>query len=257
MSRTLALICATFAGCSIEPTIEGSGRLTTETRETANFSAIACEVSCAVDVRKGEKTSVVLMMDDNLLPMIRTEVADQELRIQSAKNIAPDDRAIIIITTPSLNTFSATGAVKATIPELTGDAMAISIEGSGSVTGKAAGKALKIEIAGSGDVNLSGTSEQLNICIAGSGDILTTELAADDVQVEIAGSGDVRIQAQKTLKVSIAGSGTVSFTGEAIVRQSIAGSGSVRNTISRGQLSGHDSPSLPDNQGKADAKERV
>lgn len=235
MSRTFGLVCIFFVGCSFEPTIQGSGRLTTETREANAFSAIACEVSCAIEVRKGETSSVELTMDDNLLPMIISEVVDQKLKITSAKNISPDDGAKIVITTPTVHSFSAAGDVKATISELTGEVMEISLEGASSVTGKANGNSLKIEVVGSGDVKLTGVSKALKISIAGSGDIQTNELAADEVQVEIAGSGTVRIQAKKTLDVSIAGSGDVSYTGEATVEQSIAGSGSVRQMNIQGQ----------------------
>ncbi len=256
MSRTFALLCLLAIGCNIEPAIKGSGRLTTETRETSTFSAVACDVSCTVEVRKGEKSSVEFSMDDNLLSMIKSEVVDQKLKLTSEKSIAPSDGAKIIITTPTLSLFAAAGDVKANIEELTGDAMTIALAGASSVTGRANGKALEIEIAGAGDVKLSGTASKLTVSIAGSGDVQTTELAADDVQLEIAGSGKVLVQAQKTLDVSVAGSGDVSYVGEATVKQSIAGSGSVKKISVPAPPAGNGSTETPTNENKADTEKK-
>lgn len=254
MSRKFALLCLLAVGCNIEPAIKGSGKLTTETRETSNFSAIACDVSCTIEVRKGEKSSVEFSMDDNLLPMIKSEVVDQKLKLKSDKNIDPSDGAKIIITTPSLSSFAAAGDVKANIEELTGDAMAIALAGASRVTGRANGKAMEVEIAGSGDVKLSGTASKLTVSIAGSGDVQTSELTADDVQIEIAGSGKVVVQAQKTLDVSVAGSGDVSYVGEATVKQSIAGSGSVKKISVPALPAGNGSTETPTYDKKSDAE---
>lgn len=228
MSRALLFLSLFAIGCGMEPAIKGSGKMATDSRPVGTFTEVECAISCAVDVKKGEKTSVELSIDDNLLPLIKTEVVGEKLKVYSDKNLSPSDGAKIVITTPSLSSFEAAGAVTATIEELSGPKMRIAIAGSTKITASVAGDALDADIAGSGELKLDGSAPKFSISIAGSGDVQAQKLASDDVDVDIAGSGKVQVIANKNLKISIAGSGDVIYSGEAEVKQSIAGSGSVK-----------------------------
>jgi hypothetical protein len=227
MSRALLVLSLFAIGCGMEPAIKGSGKMATDNRPVGTFTEVECAISCAVDVKKGEKTSVEFSIDDNLLPLIKTEVVGEKLKVYSDKNLGPSDGARIVITTPSLSSFEAAGAVTATIEELSGPKMRIAIAGASEVTGHIAGDALETEIAGSGELKLDGSAPNLSVSIAGSGDVQAQKLTADDVKVEIAGSGKVQVTANKNLNISIAGSGDVIYSGDATVKQSIAGSGNV------------------------------
>lgn len=73
MSRVLLVLTLFAIGCGMEPAIKGSGKVATDNRPVGTFTEVECAISCAVDVKKGEKTSVELSIDDNLLPLIKTE----------------------------------------------------------------------------------------------------------------------------------------------------------------------------------------
>lgn len=228
MSRLILALGLFAVGCGgFEPPISGSGKMATENRPVGTFSTVDCAISCTIDVKKGDATSVELSVDDNLLPLIKTEVQGDKLRVYSDRNLAPSDGARIVITTPSLSGFAAAGAVTAVIEELSGSRMRIALAGSGDVTGRVAGESLEAEIAGSGAMKLEGTAQKLSVSIAGSSNINAAKVAADEVSIEIAGSGKVQVAAQKKLDISIAGSGEVVYSGDAEVKQSIAGIGTV------------------------------
>jgi hypothetical protein len=200
----------------------------TENREAGSFTAIELSVSTALEIRKGDVTSVKLSIDDNLLPLITTRVEGSTLTIRSDKNLAPSDAAKITITVPAISVVSVAGSSKVTIEELSGPKTELSLAGSSEVTGTVNSEALECDIAGSGKITMSGASKSVAISVAGSGELQLQKVIADSVTIDIAGSGTAFVHADSSLKVSIAGSGDVSYSGKAKVEQSIAGSGSVR-----------------------------
>src|SRR6516165_12481646 len=61
------------------PAIEGSGTAKTETREVGPFSALEVHAAIHATVTPGDKVSVSLEGDDNLLPLVETTVRDGRL----------------------------------------------------------------------------------------------------------------------------------------------------------------------------------
>jgi|GEM_PF-2017505 len=230
MLRTMMVgVCMLVAGCGIvDPPVRGSGKLTTEKRGAESFTAIELYVSTAMDIKKGDVTSVELTIDDNLLPLITTKVEGNTLTIRSDKNLAPSDAAKITITVPTISVVSVAGASKVTIEELSGPKTELSLAGSSEVAGTVNSESLECDIAGSGKITMSGASKSVAISVAGSGELQMQKLIANSVTIDIAGSGTAFVHADSSLKVSIAGSGDVSYSGKAKVEQSIAGSGSVK-----------------------------
>jgi hypothetical protein len=184
----------------------GSGVIKTEQRQTGSFDMILSKGSVDADVTIGPQLSVAVEADDNLLPLIHTEVKNGALVIDTEGNWTSRRDPVVHITMPSLG--------------------AIGIDGSGDATIRGlAGGALGARVRGSGDISASGSVKQLEVVLDGSGDVDCKDLHADDVAVRIDGSGDAKVDAAKTLRVVINGSGDVTYSGDAQVTSSIHGSG--------------------------------
>ncbi|HMP80981.1 MAG TPA: head GIN domain-containing protein [Pirellulaceae bacterium] len=188
--------------------VSGSGNVISESRDVEDFDRISFAGSGTLTIVVGQPTAIELKCDDNLLPLIRTEVKDGTLHIYPDQPIMPTDDLRIDISTEQLKRFALAGSCKATIDALDS-------------------KRLELAISGSGNITCQGTAEELAIEIAGSGDVNCFELASRTVQVSIAGSGEVSVHALDRLKVRIAGSGRVRYEGNPTVEQQIAGSGSI------------------------------
>src|SRR5687768_12132665 len=97
------LIAATAAsGCGVSvdwdgPSVAGSGVRTSVTRSVATFDHVDVGGAYDVVVRVGAAPSVVLEGDDNLLPLIRTEVRDGTLHIDSEDDMRSRDPIRITI----------------------------------------------------------------------------------------------------------------------------------------------------------------
>ena len=200
------------AGCTSAwaATVQGSGVAKTETRDVGAFSLVRLDGSADVKVTIGEKPSLTISGDDNILPLIETTVKDNQLVITSHGSISPKLPLKAEITTPSLTGFAINGSGDVKIAGLNEKEFAASIRGSGDMTVTGAAESLKVDIKGSGDAKLDG-------------------LAAKKATVSVSGSGDVQVNATDSLTATVAGSGDVRYSGEPKeLVKSVAGSGSVQ-----------------------------
>jgi hypothetical protein len=215
--------------------ISGSGKLQSETRSVSGFQAIALRSSMKLVLRQGAREGVELRADDNLLPLIETEVVDRngvptlELRMKRGTSFSSRNPIVATIDLVTLRALSISGSGEVVSDALKTPALAIAISGSGHVKLKQlVADELSAKVSGSGDLEFSGRAGRLGVSIAGSGDVNARALEADDVSVSVAGSGDAHVTARKSLNISIAGNGSVTYGGDAAVKTSIAGHGSVQ-----------------------------
>lgn len=186
----------------------GSGVKATETRDLPEFTSIVSKGAGNVTVEIGDEQSVEVEIDDNLLELIKTEVKDGKLVIDSEKS------------------YSSKLGLHVRIKMVEFKGVMISGSGNAKINGVAGGD-VKFQINGSGDVDATGTADEVSVSVNGSGDVSLFDLEADEVNVKIAGSGDVRVHAVDELNVRIMGSGDVTYKGDPEVDTSIMGSGDV------------------------------
>jgi len=189
--------------------IQGSGVEASQTREVPAFSRVHLSGSADVIARIGGAQALSLRGDDNLLQYVETEVRGDTLHVGMA---------------PGSYNFRRDLVVELSLPRLAG--LAISGSGDASLDG-VAGEALELSISGSGDVRAAGAVERLSVALSGSGDMDLAQLRAREANVQIAGSGDVSVDVSDKLSVSISGSGDVRYSGHPQITTQISGSGSV------------------------------
>jgi len=227
-----ALLLTLTTGCSItinsSPPVPGSGVALTEEREITSFEHLSVSAGVDVVVTCGGDPTLSLTSDDNIVPLIRTTVVGDTLKIESDHNLQPNTRSVVNVTVPQLSSISVAGSGDVSVKGMQTTDAGFSVSGSGTVTGDVNATSIDVSVAGSGDVTLSGQSGSADVSIAGSGNANLTRVQADNVSVSIAGSGDVDIHANKRLDISIAGSGSVTYSGAAVVERTVLGSGDIR-----------------------------
>ncbi len=201
----LAVGCQWF-GASGE---RGSGKTKTETRELPAFTKVSLEGALRAEIAAGSPQLVELTGDDNIVPLIATEVSDAQLRVRPKQSVQPKVDLVARIATPTLTALSVSGSAAVKVAGVSGDALAIDCSGSATVVA-------------------TGTARKFTAHVSGAADIDATQLAAEDVTVKVSGSGDLDVTATGILDVEISGSGRVRYHGTPReVRKSISGSGTV------------------------------
>ena len=214
MNRLPAFIVIFFSvivnGC-FGPSVSGSGRVISETRNVSGFSNVSLEGSGHLIIEQGGAESLTVTGDDNLLHYIETEVRGSTLVLgeKSGVRLSPSKDIVFKVTLTKLDTLD--------------------LSGSGVVEAKGLQSAkMNIDISGSGEVSAEGADDDLDIAISGSGRFRGDSLKSKRTRVDISGSGSAVVASSETLNAIIGGSGSIEYVGDPQVHQDISGSGSVR-----------------------------
>lgn len=220
------------ASWGFSDSVQGSGNVRSESRQVANFTGVDLGLPGSVQVRIGNSEGVTIEADDNLLPLIETQVENGTLRLRPTKrnlNLRSHNLKIVV-TARNVERLRVGGSGSIASDALRGSRLEFTIGGSGSIDVKGIeAETAAVKVGGSGDLKVGGgNTRALSVSIAGSGDVDMGRVKAGSVNVKVAGSGDATVWAQDSLNVSVAGSGDVNYYGEPRVSQNVVGSGSAR-----------------------------
>jgi Putative auto-transporter adhesin, head GIN domain len=175
--------------------IQGSGVLNSEARDLPAFHALDIDGAFSVKIDCQKKQSLTLSADDNLLPLIVTDVSGGTLRITTRKPICTSLPLTVSITVETLDHIRSGGANDFIVKDV-------------SVP------SLDLTISGSGDMEVSGRTENLNITLEGASEIHAGNLKANEVNVSIEGAGSAEVFADTQLNASITGVGEIHYAGK-------------------------------------------
>lgn len=211
LTSILLLLTYGCCGCSdFRDAIMGSGVSMTEERDLAAFSAIELAGAYEVSITCGEEQRFTITGDDNIVPLIVTEVREGMLHVKPSREISTEMPLTIVIGCESLKEFKAAGAVSADIAGVESDRLYVEINGTGSLVA-------------------SGRAREVDLSVAGAASVDTNRLEAESVSVTINGAGRAGVHATSTLTATINGTGTIEYSGNPeTVSQNVAGLGVIR-----------------------------
>lgn len=190
--------------------IRGSGNVEEQVRNLERFSALEVQMAADVKIVQVSKPSVTVIADDNLQPIMSTEVIGETLHLTAKQSFATNTNITFVVSVPVIERIAIKGSGEMFLENVTKDDLQLSIEGSGSVGG-------------------IGTVESFNATIHGSGDLLLERLQSQHCSVTINGSGDAAVHAGESLTATINGSGSVTYSGQPNkVEPKVNGSGDIR-----------------------------
>src|SRR3989440_10842443 len=207
----LLLLACGFAlsGCKFNRGIAGSGVRKTEKRDLKSFNAIDTTGAYEIDVTCQKPASFEVEADDNILPLIKTEVRDGILFVSNDQPYHSSKPTILHITLSDLNSVSSHGAGEIKIAD-------------------ARSSDLKIESTGAASVEAAGTARSVTIFSSGAGKIDTSNLRAEKARVDVNGAASIDVYASEQLDVNVSGVGHVSYSGNPkVVNKHVSGIGSV------------------------------
>lgn len=195
--------------------VHGSGVRKTEKRNLEPFTAIETSGAFQVEVTCQKTASFEIEADDNILPLIATEVRGNTLRLTTTKNYFSTGGILVRISLPGLESVRSTGAGKFRITDLKNDRF-------------------RIDSTGAATVVADGRTTSLDVSSTGAGKIDTNDLQAADATVRVTGAAAVEVYASDQLDVTVSGAGRVVYSGNPKVSQHISGAGKVTKKESSG-----------------------
>lgn len=210
--------------------IKGSGNKATETREVSGFDGIDMAGVGNLIVRQTGSTSLTVEGDDNIVPLIVTEVVNGKLviRVQEKSNINPKTPLVYNVTVSDLNSLGLSGAGNVEASDIKARNFSTSISGAGHVViGNLAADSLELSLPGAGDVTLSGNVGTQKVSISGAGRYKADDLKSETANVTTSGVGSATVWVTGTLNASISGVGSIQFYGSPAVVSHASGMGSI------------------------------
>ena len=210
------MLVSLASGCHrIHDEIPGSGKIQTQRREVGSFSSISTAGAFDLEIVCQKAPGLEIEGDDNVLPLITTEVSNNVLHIKSLRGYSVSQPITLRISVPDLTGISASGAGN--------------IEVSGIKNEK-----FVIDASGAPTIRAAGETRVLNIDANGAGKIDAHKLRAARVVVESNGVSRVEVYAAEHLDVTVSGPSHVTYEGDAVVNKTVNGPGSVEKKGSGG-----------------------
>ncbi|RFS20555.1 DUF2807 domain-containing protein [Chitinophaga silvatica] len=211
--------------------VRGNGEIKEESRTASPFTSIATSGIYKVVIEQGDKFSVRVETDANLLPYVETTFQNNTLEISSRKgyDLNPSKAMTVYVTMKELESLSGSGVCSFTSKgSLKSDRVKIGVSGASNIDLDLKVQQLKVGLSGAAHIQLSGSATTANFGVSGAGEIRALDLAIEEAEVGVSGSGQVNLSVNKRLKAGVSGAGHVRYKGDATVNPSVSGAGSIK-----------------------------
>ena len=220
MRKLLSLIVLTLlvtAGCHHGGfnEVKGSGKREVQKREIAPFTSISTEGAFNIEIVCQKTLSLEIEGDDNILPLVTTEVKNNVLQLSNSKSYSVNEPITFRIAVPNLESILANGAGKIQITGVNNDKIQISSNGAPTIT-------------------VAGTTKMVGVDSNGAAKIDTHNLRSTHAIVDTKGASKVDLGVCDKLDVNVSGVSHVTYRGDPVVNKTIHGPGKVEKRADAG-----------------------
>jgi hypothetical protein len=211
--------------------VRGSGKIITQHRSVADFSRINALGAFVIDVTQASVPAVTVEADDNIVPLIGTDVKHGELKVtlhaKNGINVRKSPR--IHIRVPSLDAISATGACSMHIDKLHCDQLKVDLTGACHADIGLDVKQVNVGISGACSCTLSGTTTSQFVSVEGASSYKATALKSEACEIEVDGASSAKVHVTRSLHGSASGTSILKYSGHpASVDVNASGLGQVK-----------------------------
>lgn len=194
----LSLMLTGVNTISAKEKLKGNGKVEKEIREIGSFSGITVNGVFHVLLTQGDKESLEIEADENLLDYIITKVDGKELIIEMKPNVTvkSSKKLNVYITLKSIDKITLNGVGN------------VHCENALVLT------TLKIDNSGVGNISLKGTADNFTGGNYGVGNIRAFDFEVQNCELKNSGVGNVDVNVKNNLKVINSGVGDITYTGE-------------------------------------------
>ncbi len=195
---------------SFNKSVKGSGNIATETRDISGFKGIDVSGVFQVEITAQKEFAVEIEADDNLLPLIKTEVRDGILRIETRERLKSENGLKIRISAPDIDHIDASGVSKVNLSAVKNNE-------------------LHVDTSGASKINISGETAKFTVEVSGASSIDAENLKAENANIDASGASHVSVFATGELKSDASGASKIVYSGSPKnIEKKTSGASSVR-----------------------------
>jgi hypothetical protein len=189
--------------------VAGVGPLVTEKRTLAPWRHVMVDGPFEVTITRGDSAEATLQAQKNLLPMVRTSVQGDTLRIFHTGSFQSRMPLRLSLATPTLSSVNMAGSGQLLVLDVSVPHLAVTMLGSGSL-------------------GLAGQADSLALNVEGAGRVDAAQLQTHTTSVRLTGSGNASVSARSMVEIASTGSGQVIVSGHPPQRHvDVRGAGNV------------------------------
>ncbi len=174
--------------------VHGSGNVASDKRDITGFRAVDVGGVFQVEITAQKEFSVEVEADDNLLPLIKTEVDDGVLKIETERKLSPSNPIRIRISAPDIDNLDVSGVANVTLNDLKN-------------TG------LSVDSSGASKIKITGETAKLTVDVSGATKVDAEDLTAETASVEASGASHVSVNVTGRLRSDASGASKIVYTG--------------------------------------------
>ena len=223
--------CSLIGGGGFGGGVAGSGNIQTETRDTGAFDVLSIEYPGAeIVIEQGDRATVEIEADDNLLPQLSTGILSGTLAIKSLAadwkdSVNPSQPVKIAITARDVNEIVLSGPVgDVDMNDWHADTLKFVLSGGAQVKlNDIEVDRLDIDLSGAGDIYAGGAASDVNLILSGLGNLNAADLKSARATIDLSGMGSAIVQVEEDLAATLTGAGSIKYYGTPHVEQSVSG----------------------------------
>jgi hypothetical protein len=191
--------------------VMGSGRLVTEARPVAGFTAVSVSGAGNLIIEQTGVESLQITAEDNILQLIQSEVTDGRLVLGPVPgatfntNLGVEYRLTVL----DLDDIEASGASRVDFPSVATAELALTLSGASAFTG-------------------TGTVTTQLIDLSGASRYEAPSLQCRDVTAVVSGASYALIRVSDLLTANVSGASTLEYLGDPVVEAEVTGESTIR-----------------------------
>jgi hypothetical protein len=234
------LLCVGLMALLVSSCTVGSRRVITENREVSGFDRVDFSTVGELTITQGERESLTIEAESNVMRRIKTEVRGDTLHIDMKSgfpwiwNIIPTKPIKYELTVRELSDVDLSGLGSIYAGGIEADRLNLGITGAGQIVIRSlSADALEVEHTGVGKCELSGQVRRQEVILTGAGDYDAADLESERAEVTVTGLGKTTVWVTEDLDIVLSGAGKVSYYGHPAVSQEVTGLGKVESLGNR------------------------
>lgn len=229
MITIMSVLSLSLSSCIYTEGVNGNGNVVEEQRDVASFQAVDAGGAFKIILSEAGEEALLIEADENLLPLIRTEVRNGVLKIYSEKNIGHAEALNIYIRFKNIERIDVSGAVDVqSKTPVHADKFRIKGSGASEIKLELITEMMDCDFSGASEIKLLGRADFCNISLSGASELHAYDFEVREMDLDISGAGEARVFVSEKLDAGASGAASVRYKGNPVVKSSESGASSIR-----------------------------
>lgn len=210
------LAAAMLGGCAFQmgpiSAVVGSGKSRAEARKLPAFLRIEVGNAIQVEFTQGPAKPAEVSADDNVLPLVKTEVSQGTLKIGTKGSVTTHNPIRVRLWNPDLVGVDLSGASRFSSPAVNTTRLAAQVSGASTVRiGSLTAKQLEVTLSGASSASIEGKASKA--VVSASGASRFEGLTIEDAKLAASGASHVKTHVTQTIDASASGASSIKYSG--------------------------------------------